>query len=102
MYQVPEIMVTQSTILSNQSTAEYDIDASLMPVIKFNADFDIIKKMGEGRFGVVYEVIDKSDQKKYAIKQIILNGELMNYYRNLQKHIIALIKMNCLKQIGII
>ena len=36
-------------------------------------DFDVIKQIGKGSYGVVYKVRRKSDKKIYAIKTISLS-----------------------------
>jgi uncharacterized UPF0146 family protein len=41
---------------------------------KYENSFDIIDKIGQGGFGKIYEVEDKINQDKYAIKVIELKG----------------------------
>jgi len=36
---------------------------------RFESDFRVIRFIGKGNFGSVYEVINKIDKMKYAIKQ---------------------------------
>jgi len=43
--------------------------------ISFRNSFDVIKKLGEGRYGQVYRVEDKCDHKTYAIKKCQLHGK---------------------------
>ena len=37
-------------------------------------NYEIIKKLGKGGFGSVYKVINKNDNKIYAIKRISIKG----------------------------
>jgi NIMA (never in mitosis gene a)-related kinase len=37
-------------------------------------DFEIIKKLGEGAFGQVYQVRRKIDQSIYALKKVKMHG----------------------------
>ena len=46
-----------------------------MEVFKSKPNFKIIKKVGGGSFGLVYKVLDKNDNKFYAIKRVELNDE---------------------------
>lgn len=41
-------------------------------VSRFQGDFDMVQCLGKGGFGVVYEVKNKLDDCKYAIKRIVL------------------------------
>ena len=46
-----------------------------MEVFKSKPNFKIIKKVGGGSFGLVYKVLDKNDNKFYAIKRVELNDQ---------------------------
>lgn len=56
--------------ISESNASENDID----PVYKsrFQLDFDMLQCLGKGGFGVVFEVRNKIDDCKYAIKRIVL------------------------------
>ena len=37
-------------------------------------DFDVVKVLGRGAYGVVYKVVRKSDGKSYAMKEVALGA----------------------------
>lgn len=39
-------------------------------------DFDVLAKLGEGAFGVVFKVKRKADNKEYAIKKVCNSTDL--------------------------
>ena len=41
-------------------------------------NFEFIKLLGSGSFGHVFEVIQKSDHKKYALKRIMKVGNIIS------------------------
>ena len=41
---------------------------------KFEAKFEILKDLGSGMYGQVFKVKDKTDQKIYAVKKILMKG----------------------------
>ena len=57
--------------------------------------YEIIKNLGEGGFGRVILVKDKSDNKPYAIKEIIINNEMKGKIKDIQKEAEILSKFNC-------
>ena len=60
-----------------------------------NNKFEVIKDLGEGGFGKVILVKDKSDNKPYAIKEIIINNEMKGKIKDIQKEAEILSKFNC-------
>lgn len=56
--------------LSRRSTSESTSNDNF--VSRFQDDFDMVQCLGKGGFGVVYEVKNKLDDCKYAIKRIVL------------------------------
>ena len=60
-----------------------------------NKKYEIIKYLGEGGFGRVILVKDKSDNKPYAIKEIIINNEMKGKIKDIQKEAEILSKFNC-------
>ena len=60
-----------------------------------NKKYEIIKNLGEGGFGKVILVKDKSDNKFFAIKEIIINNEMKDKIKDIQKEADILSKFNC-------
>ncbi|CAG2170419.1 unnamed protein product, partial [Oppiella nova] len=56
-------------LLSNHETHD-----KLNNSISFEKSFDVINKLGEGGYGLVYKVRDKCNHEFYAIKKCHLNG----------------------------
>ena len=60
-----------------------------------NTKYEIIKKLGEGGFGKVIQVKNKSDNNFYAIKEIIINNEMKDKIKDIKKEADILSKFNC-------
>jgi len=58
-------------------------------------EFKIIKEIGKGGFGRVIQVLSKSDNKYYAIKEIPIKGEPIENKEYFQNEAIILSKFNC-------
>ena len=56
-----------------------------MEVFKSKPNFKIIKKVGGGSFGLVYKVLDKNDNKFYAIKRVELNDQNKDNIKEVEK-----------------
>lgn len=61
-----EYHAKRSTSESNASETEAEFKS------RFQTDFDMLQCLGKGGFGVVFEVKNKLDDCKYAIKRIVL------------------------------
>ena len=59
-----------------------------------NIEYKIIKELGKGTFSKVYQVLNKSDNKYYAIKEIPIKNEAENIINNLQNEAVILSKFN--------
>ena len=57
--------------------------------------YEVIKKLGEGGFGRVIQVKNKSDNKYYAIKEIIIKDDMNDKLDNIKKEADILSKFNC-------
>ena len=66
-----------------------------MSIIIKNVVFEIIKNLGEGGYGRVIKVKSKSDNKYYAIKEIIIKDEMKDKIENIQNEANILSKFNC-------
>ena len=60
-----------------------------------NTKFKIIKELGEGGFGKVIQVLNKSDNKHYAIKVIPIKNETKNKIEEIQNEAKILSEFNC-------
>ena len=60
-----------------------------------NNQFKIINEIGKGGFGRVMQVLSKSDNKSYAIKEIPITGEPLEKIESYQNEAIILSKFNC-------
>ena len=58
-------------------------------------EYEIIKELGKGGFGRVILVKSKSDNKYYAIKEIIIKPEMQDKIENIKKEADILSKFNC-------
>ena len=61
-------------------------------------EYEIIKELGKGGFGRVIHVKSKSDNKYYAIKEIIIKPEMQDKLENIKKEadiLSILSKFNC-------
>ena len=69
------------------------------PTSRFNTDFKIIEKLGQGGEGAVFKVMNNWDKQYYAIKRIIINvqekGELNEVTDNLKKEVYFLSRNRC-------
>ena len=98
--------------IHNQNSIKYNIGTLLnLPIIDFinknfmeeekdliiinNKNFKIIKKLGEGGFGKVIQVLNKSDNKYYAIKQIPIKEEKEEKIEEILNEAKILSKFNC-------
>ena len=66
-----------------------------MSIIIKDIEYEIIKELGKGGFGRVIHVKSKSDNKYYAIKEIIIKDEMNNKLENIKKEADILSKFNC-------
>ena len=64
-------------------------------IIINNIEYKIIKELGKGGFGKVYQVLSKSDNKYYAIKEISIKEEAEEKIKNFQNETKILSKFNC-------
>ena len=64
-------------------------------VIINNKKYKIIKKLGEGGFGKVIQVLNKSDNKFYAIKVIPIKNESKDKIGGIQNEAKILSEFNC-------
>ena len=64
-------------------------------IIINNTQYQIIKELGKGGFVKVYQVLNKSDNKYYAIKQIPIKVETKDKIESFQNEINILSKINC-------
>ena len=65
------------------------------PIIINNIEYKIIKELGQGGFGKLYQVLNKSDNKYYAIKEIPIKEETKDKIENFQNDVSVLSKINC-------
>jgi len=66
-----------------------------MSIIIRDIEYEIIKELGKGGFGRVILVKSKSDNKYYAIKEIIIKPEMQDKIENIKKEADILSKFNC-------
>lgn len=66
--QFPPIEYQTKRSTSESNTSETDAEFKS----RFQTDFDMLQCLGKGGFGVVFEVKNKLDDCKYAIKRIVL------------------------------
>ena len=66
-----------------------------MSIIIRYKEYEIIKELGQGGFGRVMQVKSKSDNKYYAIKEIIISDEMKDKIENIKKEADILSKFNC-------
>ena len=98
--------------IHNKSSTNYNIGTLLkLPIKDFinkkfmedkkdliiinNTKFKIIKELGQGGFGKVIQVLNKSDNKHYAIKVIPIKNETKNKIEEIQKEEKILSEFNC-------
>ena len=60
-----------------------------------NTKYKIIKELGRGGFGRVILVLSESDNKYYALKEIIISNKTENRINDIKKEAIILSKFNC-------
>ena len=60
-----------------------------------NKKYEVIKKLGVGGFGSVSKVKRKSDNKLFALKEIIIKNEMKDKINDIQKEADILSKFNC-------
>ncbi|CAF0736588.1 unnamed protein product [Rotaria sordida] len=77
-YKRQESMITESsnsTILTPPSTPDYyQLEQSLTPPFqsRYTLEYEHVRFLGRGGFGVVFEAINKLDQRRVAIKRVSL------------------------------
>ena len=64
-------------------------------IIINNTQYQIIKELGQGEFSKVYQVLNKSDNKYYAIKEIPIKKETKDKIQSFQNELNILSKINC-------
>ena len=64
-------------------------------IIVRDTEYEFVEKLGEGGFGRVIQVKSKSDNKYYAIKEIIIKPEMQDKLENIKKEADILSKFNC-------
>ena len=52
---------------------QFILEKYKLPIINVE-DYIICQRIGEGSYGIIFSVIDRKDQKKYALKKIISNA----------------------------
>ena len=60
-----------------------------------NTKYEIINTLGQGGFGKVIQVKNKSNNKYYAIKEIIINNEMKDKIEDIKKEAEILSKFDC-------
>ena len=58
-----------------------------MSIVIKNTKYEIIKILGVGGYGKVIQVKSKSDDKYYAIKEIIIKDEMKDKIKDIQKEV---------------
>ena len=58
-------------------------------------EYMIIKELGKGSFGKVYQVLRKLDNKLFSIKEILIKNETEDKIKEFQKEADILSKFNC-------
>ena len=66
-----------------------------MSIIIRNTEYEVIQNLGKGGYGRVIQVKSKSDEKFYAIKEIIINDEMEISIENIKNEANILSKFNC-------
>ena len=66
-----------------------------MSIIIRNTKYEEIKQLGKGGYGRVIQVKSKSDNKIYAIKEIIIKDEMEISVENIKNEANILSKFNC-------
>ena len=66
-----------------------------MSIIIRNTKYEEIKQLGKGGYGRVIQVKRKSDDKVYAIKEIIIKDEMEISVENIKNEANILSKFNC-------
>ena len=56
-----------------------------MSIIIRDIEYEIVKELGKGGYGRVIQVKSKSDNKYYAIKEIIIKPEMQDKLENIKK-----------------
>ena len=65
-------------------------------IIIKDIEYEVVKEeFGKGGFGRVIQVKSKSDNKYYAIKEIIIEPEMQDKLENIKKEADILSKVNC-------
>ena len=65
-----------------------------MSIYLKKTEYKIIKKIGEGGFGKVYQVLNKSNKKNYALKEFSIKGETKDTIQKIKKEAEILSKFN--------
>ena len=60
-----------------------------------NTKYEVIKKLGEGGYGIVFQVKRKSDKELYVIKEIKIKDEMKDKIKDIEKEAIILSQFNC-------
>ena len=60
-----------------------------------NTKYEVIEKLGVGGFGSVSKVKRKSDNKLFALKEIIIKNEMKDKIKDIEKEAEILSKFNC-------
>ena len=66
-----------------------------MSIVIKKTKYEIIKIIGKGGYGKVIQVKSKSNNKYYAIKEIIIKDEMKDKIKDIQKEADILSKFNC-------
>ena len=66
-----------------------------MSIVIKKTKYEIIKIIGKGGYGKVIQVKSKSNNKYYAIKEIIIKDEMKDKIKDIQKEVDILSKFNC-------
>ena len=64
-------------------------------IIIKNKEYEIIKELGKGGNGRVVKVLNKSENKYYAIKEIEIREDMKNKIKDIQKEAEILSEFNC-------
>jgi len=65
-----------------------------MSIYLKNIEYKIIKKLGEGGYGKVYQVLKKSNKKNHALKELSIKGETKDNIQKIKKEAEILSKFN--------